>query len=178
LVMVMILITIAITLFNPALPQVDDVSLKDATLIGNIIENELATQTNVEVHNLNDADLELLYQIVWAESGNCYNNMLATTSVIMNRVNSKYFPNTITEVVYQGNGSQFNAIWRKEFGYRSEVAIVAVHQALQEPMFSPDVVYFANISRSTDRRFIDNVIIPNAVDEIGGHTFARDPRGW
>jgi spore germination cell wall hydrolase CwlJ-like protein len=124
-----------------------------------------------------DEELELLYAIVWAESGNSYMNMVATATVIINRINSKYFPDTIYDVVYQGNGVQFNAVRREDFGYYDpENTVEAVHEAIDNPIFDSSVVYFANVSIATDSSFINNVLLPNKVAEYGGHTFARDPR--
>lgn len=131
-----------------------------------------------EISIYTSQELELLYSIVWAESGNDYMNMVATANVVLNRVNSQYFPDTIKEVVYQGNGRQFNGIWRSNFGFYTDTTVQAVHQAIENPIFDKDVVYFTNIDLAADSDFVSSIIIPNKVEEFGGHTFARDKRGW
>jgi N-acetylmuramoyl-L-alanine amidase len=122
---------------------------------------------------------ELLYAIVWAEAGNqSIEGQAAVASVILNRIDSKYFPDDLESVVYQGNGRQFNGVWRDEFGYYTDETVQAVEQAINDRVFDKDVVYFANTEISTDLHFIQNVIIKNKVEQIGCHTFAKDERGY
>ena len=53
------------------------------------------------------ADLKLLSCIIFAEAGNqSYRGKLAVGNVVMNRVKSKLFPNTISGVVYQSGYSR------------------------------------------------------------------------
>lgn len=54
-------------------------------------------------------DLKLFAAILNCEAYNDYNSMLAVATVIMNRVNSSIFPNTISEVVYASG--QFAPTW-------------------------------------------------------------------
>jgi spore germination cell wall hydrolase CwlJ-like protein len=53
---------------------------------------------------------------------------------------------------------------------------MAVRQALKEPMFQSDTVYYANIKTATDSNFINEVILKNEVCRIGNHVFAREVR--
>ena len=47
-------------------------------------------------------DLDLMAAIIYCEAGNqSYEGMVAVGAVVMNRVNSSSFPNTISEVIYQ-----------------------------------------------------------------------------
>jgi len=129
--------------------------------------------------DLSEEDIKLLYKIVWAESGNTSTYCkIATANVILNRIGSKYFPDTMRGVVYQGNGAQFNAIRRAEFGYYDEATKDAVNQALKYPIFENDVVFFANPEISTDKKFINNTLLPNQVLTCDSIVFARDPRGY
>lgn len=65
----------------------------------------------VEVFNFNNnkilitqGDIDLMAQIVFAESkGEPYDGKVAVASVILNRVLSNGFPNTINEVIFQPN---------------------------------------------------------------------------
>lgn len=54
------------------------------------------------VYQLNDADYEALLKIVEAEAGGeDENGKLLVANVVLNRVNSNIFPDTVTGVVYQ-----------------------------------------------------------------------------
>lgn len=58
-----------------------------------------------------NTELKYLACIIQAEAGNQpYAGKVAVGNVIMNRVNSPAFPNTIKEVIYQGNGKQFSPV--------------------------------------------------------------------
>ena len=54
-------------------------------------------------------DLTLLAAIIQCEARQDYDSLLAVATVIMNRVESPRFPNSISEVVY-ANG-QFEPVW-------------------------------------------------------------------
>ena len=59
-------------------------------------------------------DLYLLAAIVYAEAGSeCYDAQLAVANVVMNRVRSSYYPNTISAVIYQPY--QFTACKTRNF---------------------------------------------------------------
>lgn len=146
-----------------------DSSTEDLVTIEPMIE--------LEVPRFTAKEIELLKQIVWAESGNqSYEGQLAVANVIINRIESDYFPNTMEDVVYQGGGRQFNGVWRDSFGFYDATTERAVQEALERPIFQPNVVYFANVEHSTDVGFIESVILKHKVSEIGSHTFAKDVR--
>lgn len=62
-------------------------------------EDKEADNTPSQPANVND--VALLAAIIQCEAGGSYEGMLAVGTVIMNRVSSSRFPNTIKEVVYQ-----------------------------------------------------------------------------
>ncbi len=76
---------------------------------GNVISSQAqgttATTTTVTAYNTsaqNADDVKLLAQLIHHEAGNQgVNGMIAVGEVVMNRVKSSLFPNTIKEVVYQ-----------------------------------------------------------------------------
>lgn len=120
-------------------------------------------------------DIALLSAVVWRESrGEPYEGQVAVANVLFNRINSNYYPDTVHDVAYQGNGSQFNAVKADDFGYYDEQSVYAVVEAFQTPMFDKSVVYFANVEISTDKKFIQ-FLLENKVVKIGKHTFARNP---
>lgn len=64
---------------------------------------------NADPVPVTDSDLAMLAAIIQCEAGGeSYEGKLAVGSVVMNRVSSSYFPNTITEVLYQRN--QFSPV--------------------------------------------------------------------
>ena len=120
-------------------------------------------------------DVALLSALVYGESrGEPYEGQVAVANVLFNRINSNYYPDTVHDVAYQGNGSQFNAVKADDFGYYDEQSVYAVVEAFQTPMFDRSVVYFANVEISTDKNFIQ-FLLENKVVKIGQHTFARNP---
>lgn len=60
-------------------------------------------------YNGSASDLDLFAAILDCEAASNYNSMLAVATVIMNRVNSGNFPNTISGVIYQSG--QFSPTW-------------------------------------------------------------------
>lgn len=60
------------------------------------------TATSEDYSYTGSDDLDLLAAIIYCEAGNqSYEGMVAVGAVVMNRVNSSSFPNTISEVIYQ-----------------------------------------------------------------------------
>lgn len=59
--------------------------------------------------NVGGSDLDIFAAILQCEAMQDYNSMLAVATVIMNRVNSPSFPNSITDVVYASG--QFEPVW-------------------------------------------------------------------
>ena len=73
-----------------------------------------STNVTQRVVTTTTTDLYLLAAIVYAESGSeCYDAQLAVANVVMNRVRSGVYPNTISEVIYQPY--QFTACKTKNF---------------------------------------------------------------
>ena len=69
-----------------------------------------------EEEELNEDDVELLSLLVLAEAeGECDLGKMLVADVVLNRVDSELFPNTIKEVVYEKNqfSSMHNGRWKK-----------------------------------------------------------------
>ncbi|MDO5590096.1 MAG: cell wall hydrolase [Lachnospiraceae bacterium] len=62
-----------------------------------------------KMHEASTSDVALLAGILECEAGISYEGMIAVGTVIMNRVESSRFPNSIREVVYQSG--QFSPTW-------------------------------------------------------------------
>jgi hypothetical protein len=66
-----------------------------------VVETEAPAETEASVSASSD-DTTLLAAIIYCEAGNqSYEGMVAVGAVVMNRVASPSFPNTISEVIYQ-----------------------------------------------------------------------------
>lgn len=95
------------------------------------------------------ADYQVLLNIVQAEAGNCDDKgKILVANVIMNRVKSSVFPDTITDVVYQR--SQFSPVQNGSIN-RVQVTdntIRCVERALAGEDYSQGALYFMNRSAS------------------------------
>ncbi len=65
------------------------------------------------------SELDLFAAILDCEAGADYNSRLAVATVIMNRVESSRFPNSITDVIYQQG--QFSPVWTGKLDKRLEI---------------------------------------------------------
>ena len=73
---------------------------------------EIAVPEHKPVYNYTEEELDLLARLIYSEGGiESYDTQLKIGSVVMNRVDDPYFPNTIREVIYQKN--QFSVTFIK-----------------------------------------------------------------
>lgn len=109
-----------------------------------------------------DSDAYLLGAIIECEAGGeSYEGKLAVGSVIINRVKSSYFPNTISGVIYQSG--QFSPVASGRLAYRLETGVSqSCLQAAQE-------VLNGNVTLSCLYFRRNNGIIQGTV--IGNHVF-------
>lgn len=97
-------------------------------------------------------DYEVLKRIVQAEAGICdIKGRILVANVIINRVKSGDFPNTITDVVYQK--SQFSPVYdgRLNSCTVTQETVEAVDRALAGEDYSQGALYFMNRGRSYSR---------------------------
>lgn len=86
------------------------------------IRAEEEEDTSGVVYVAADSDDYLLGAIIECEAGGeNYEGQIAVGSVIMNRVKSSYFPNTISGVIYQGG--QFSPVASGRLAYRLEAGV-------------------------------------------------------
>lgn len=99
---------------------------------------------NLNIFALSHQDKELFYKTVEAEvTGGSYEDKLRVANVILNRNNSKHFPNTVGKVIKQKG--QFCVIrdGRMQKAIPTSETIRAVNDALQGKwIISSDVMYF------------------------------------
>ena len=134
---------------------------EDAARLATIREQEQEDTSGV-VYVPTDSDAYLLGAIIQCESdGEPYEGKLAVGSVVLNRVKSSYFPNTISGVIYQDR--QFSPVASGRLAYRLEAGVNSTClQAAQE-------VLNGNITINALYFRTNNGIIQGTV--IGNHVF-------
>ncbi|MBU5425352.1 cell wall hydrolase [Tissierella pigra] len=122
--------------------------------------------------NYSDEDLLWLARIIEAEaSGESYEGKVAVGNVILNRVDSKEFPNTIYGVIfeYYKNIPQFSPVAEGTiYNKPSEESIKAAKDALNGVRPVGNSTYFFNPSKSAGTWIVKN---KTYVTKIGGHSF-------
>ncbi|CAK7046865.1 cell wall hydrolase [Tissierella sp.] len=124
------------------------------------------------VKSYSDADLLWLARIIEAEaSGEPYNGKVAVGNVILNRVNSKEFPNTIYGVIFEYYGSipQFSPVAEGTiYNTPSKESINAAKDALNGARPVGNSTYFFNPAKAAGTWIVKN---KTYVTKIGGHSF-------
>ena len=118
-------------------------------------------------------DLELLARLITAEAeGEPYEGQVAVGAVVMNRVKSPQFPNTIREVIYQPG--QFSSVPKLPRTVPTESAIRAAREALAGKDPSKGALYFYNpkLSSLEGLRFFASSGLEVTV-RIGNHIFLK-----
>lgn len=95
-----------------------------------------------KVERFSKADKELLALVTMAEAeGECERGQRLVIDTILNRVDSKHFPNTISGVIYQKN--QFTSIWngRIDKCYVKKDIYRLVEEEIKSRI-NKDIVYF------------------------------------
>ncbi len=134
---------------------------EDAARLKAIKEQEQENLSGV-TYTPAESDAYLLGAIIECEAGaESYEGKLAVGSVIMNRVKSSYFPNTVSGVIYQSG--QFSPVASGRLAYRLQAGVSdGCMQAAQE-------VLNGNITLSCLYFRVNNGIISGIV--IGNHVF-------
>lgn len=93
---------IGLFMTRPVEPKASELSLEDKDT-GEVIFLNPSIEVLEEVPNISEDDIDLLARLITAEQG--YNqdeeDYYLTGSVVINRINSDKFPNSLYEVVYQ-----------------------------------------------------------------------------
>ena len=111
-------------------------------------EEQNAAVTDYNTKSQDTADIRLLAQLIHHEAGNQgLNGMIAVGEVVMNRVKSSKFPNSIRDVIYQ-NG-QFSGVSSISSITPSETELTVAQNVLAGNMSilqDDNVLYFRNPS--------------------------------
>lgn len=159
---------------------------EESTSTIGIVETAVSGQRVVDVqvlersysHLLSEEDLEMLLRIVEAEAGNQdEEGKLLVANVVLNRVKSDKFPDTVTEVVLQQENGvcQFSPVsnktlWSVEV---SEETQAAVERALMGEDISDGALYFAarQYADSEKMKWFDTHL--TFLFKHGGHEFFK-----
>lgn len=147
---------------------------------GQETETEPETQTEAEteavkaspVISLSDDDYNNLLRIVEAEAtGGDVMSKILVANVIINRVMSAAFPGTVTEVICQGNGEQFQPIMDGRFYSVNVTAgtVEAVDRALYGEDYSQGATFFAAVGSAGPTSW--HSVNLNRLFEYGGHVY-------
>lgn len=116
-----------------------------------------------------DSDLALLARLIESESGTqCFEGKLAVGTVVMNRVESGYFPDTIRGVIYQKG--QFSPVSNGTINNKpSDDALKAAKEILEgSRVLDSNVLYFYN-PKLVGKNWIKSRKITKQIDD---HAFA------
>lgn len=99
-------------------------------------------ETSVNKSRFTPKEIDLLERLVHAEAGGePFLGKVAVANVVLNRVKSKKFPNTISEVIYAKN--QFSPIWDGRIKNKpSDESKLAVKSAIEGQKAVPDGIAF------------------------------------
>ncbi|WP_058300424.1 cell wall hydrolase [Gorillibacterium timonense] len=127
---------------------------------------EEAEKTVIE---LNPGELDILARIIYAEArGESYEGQVAVGAVVINRVKSPHFPDTIREVVFQRGA--FTAVHDGQYRLKPGVAAYrAAREALRGTDPTGNAVYYYNPDTATSRWIRSRA----ATKRIGNHLFAQ-----
>lgn len=129
----------------------------------------LTSSTSTSSSTIVSADQKLLAKLVYAEArGESYKGQVAVAAVVLNRVSSSSFPNTISGVIYQtgafscvSNGSINNT--------PNDTAVRAALDAMNGWDPTNGCLYYYNPGKTSDSWIRTRTV----VTVIGNHYFAR-----
>ena len=124
------------------------------------------TPTRYAGITLSEEDVETLASLVWLEArGEPFDGQVAVVEVVLNRILSPSFPDTVDEVVYQRDPLQFSPSALIPTTTPTEEQYRAVETALAaaEPITDADVVYFSTSAQNG-----------RVYATIGAHVFCRE----
>ena len=158
-------------------PQIKNLDLIYVGETVNTNKNDRQTPLNVThspskaIQNnssMSDSQIDLFARLVSAEAeSEPYIGKVAVAEVVLNRINSSEFPNTLEGVIYQKN--QFSPVTNGAIYKMADAdSIKAVHEALTgNTNYSNGALFFYDPANASSR-WLDSL---RTVAVIGGHTF-------
>ncbi len=134
----------------------------------NIVNNKASEESNYII-NISEEDVNLLARAVYSEArGESIKGQVAVASVIINRVKSPGFPNSVKEVIFQPWA--FTAVHDGQFWLQPDSsAYTAAKYALQGWDPSGKALYYYNPAKVTSNWIYNRPVI----GKIGEHVFAQ-----
>lgn len=128
-----------------------------------------ANETLTIPNSISESDKDLLARLVQAEAkGEPYAGKVAVATVVLNRVDSDSFPNSIHDVIYQG--TQFTPIQNGEINKAADAeAKKAVNEALAFRGQGKGSLFFFNPDKTSDQWLRQKQVTIT----IGNHVFAK-----
>ena len=160
------------TSVNGALEQEDAESKTGLTQVEGLPEED--PQAAEAFADYTESDYNVLLRIVQAEAGGCdMKGKILVANVILNRVESDEFPDTITDVVYEKR--QFSPVSNGSINRCKveEETVEAVDRALAGEDYSEGALYFMNrrASSGSNVRWFDTHL--DYLFQHGGHEFFK-----
>lgn len=155
---------------NPQINNIHLIHVGDELNTTSNAKNNVKNNVNVKTnYNYTASEINLLERLVEAEAGDePYAGKVAVANVVLNRVKSEKFPNTIREVIYAKN--QFTPVANGAINKTpSEESKRAVQDALNGVNYVPDALFFYDARYATNR-WLDGLQTTN---KIGNHTFKK-----
>lgn len=138
------------------------------------LKNDSMSKKETSSKDYNSNDVYWLSRIIEAEArGESYKGKVAVGNVILNRVKSKDFPNTIYNVIFEyfGNIPQFSPVQEGTiYNTPSKESINAAKDAINGYKPVGDATYFFNPNKAAGSWIVKN---KSYVSTIGGHAFYR-----
>lgn len=158
----------------------------------NEINEEVNVEVNVEVEVADvltaqeEEDITWLAMIAYTEINYEYDkinkewkeasdeSVLHVMASIYNRTKSDFYPDTVKEVVIQGNGRQYNGYKSKEFGTLTDRMITLATEVVKGNFcIDSNIMWYFNPAYSTDVSFVESMM-QYKVHEVGGHVFCNN----
>ncbi len=136
-----------------------------------VAETETVPQTVIDY---TEEDYNNLLRIVEAEATACdVLGKIMVANVIINRVKNPRFPNSITGVIYHGNGEQFVPVKDGRFNSVTitQSTVEAVDRALAGEDYSQGAIFFVSVKSATPDSW--HVTTLERLFEYDGHIFFK-----
>ncbi|CUB15672.1 Spore cortex-lytic enzyme precursor [Bacillus cereus] len=151
-----------------------NVSIQSLIQNNNINGNQIYAGQHLKINTgISMQEVDLMARLVNAEAGGePYVGKVAVAKVVLNRVDSSEFPNTIKDVIYEPikNGYAFTPVTDGRINQpATHEAKMAVEEALTSKGENSDWLYFYNPKTSTDKW----ITTRQTVAQIGNHLFAK-----
>ncbi|MGM0471375.1 MAG: cell wall hydrolase [Bacillota bacterium] len=128
------------------------------------------SEAKSDLDDISDSDVGLLARIIHAEArGEPYRGQVAVGAVVLNRVESSEFPNTIQGVIYQEG--QFTPVKNGQFNLKPDSSSYrAAKEALDGRDPSQGALYFYNPDKARTLWWLST---RETTVKIGDHVFAK-----